>query len=402
MNKKDAIEILRKEVEIPDAVREKADAALAQIQSSRAGQRGKVLPYNQTSRPRKRSRKRVVLISAAAVASLFALTGAAAVYRNWSSSLSEGLHVSEEQKQELESNQMAAFAEQSCTDNGITVTAQQSITDNYYSHLSFKVEGYDLEEGAEPAFETIRITVDGRDDFSWSGSFYNGIVSDEYGRPALADGSSWESLETDENGVLIEPSYVMKDGSLEFQVTLAKTDEKGFFLNKPVHVELTNLGTAARAEYSPVLEGSWTFDWNLQGSGEAKEYDLNVPLGDSGAAVTHAEISPISLTAEYQFPRQEITDQYTDENGELQEYTLYEEPPALMGVRLKDGTSYPYLYMGPGSMGYKDESSDTYVYSFAIDRVLDPEHVECLLFLKEVPEGDGALEEASFYEVPLQ
>ena len=298
MNKKDAIEILRKEVEIPDAVREKADAALAQIQSSHAGQRGKVLPYNQTSRPRKRSRKRVVLISAAAVASLFALTGAAAVYRNWSSSLSEGLHVSEEQKQELESNQMAAFAEQSCTDNGITVTAQQSITDNYYSHLSFKVEGYDLEEGAEPAFETIRITVDGRDDFSWSGSFYNGIVSDEYGRPALADGSSWESLETDENGVLIEPSYVMKDGSLEFQVTLAKTDEKGFFLNKPVHVELTNLGTVARAEYSPVLEGSWTFDWNLQGSGEAKEYDLNVPLGDSGAAVTHAEISPISLTAE--------------------------------------------------------------------------------------------------------
>ena len=67
MNKKDAIEILRKEVEIPDAVREKTDAALAQIQSSRAGQRGKVLPYNQTSRPRKRSRKRVVLISAAAL-----------------------------------------------------------------------------------------------------------------------------------------------------------------------------------------------------------------------------------------------------------------------------------------------------------------------------------------------
>ena len=402
MKKQDAIEILQKEIEIPKTVLEKADAALKQIQDSSQGSGGKLLPYRRTARPGKHFRKRAAVAAAAAAISLFALTGAAAVYRNWSRSLSEGLHISEEQQQELESNQMASFVEQSCTDNGITVTAQQSITDNYYAHLSFKIEGYQLEAGAEPFLEVKNITVDGREDFNWSARFYNGIVSDGSGRPVLADGSSLESLETDENGLIPELSYTMEDGSLEYHMILSKTDEKGYFLDKPIHVELKNLGTVAKAEYFPDVEGDWTFDWTLQGHGIAKECDLNVPLGDSEATVTHVEISPISLTAEYQFPRQEITREYMDENQEVQKYTLFAEPPALKGVRLKDGTTYPSLYMGPGSMGYLDEDSDTYLYSFAIDRILDVEQVECLLFLKEASAEESSLETAEFYEVPIE
>ena len=73
-----------------------------------------------------------------------------------------------------------------------------------------------------------------------------------------------------------------------------------------------------------------------------------------------------------------------------------------MGVRLKDGTTYPSLCMGPGSMGYLDEDSDTYLYSFAIDRILDVEQVECLLFLKEASAEESSLETAEFYEVPIE
>lgn len=402
MKKQDAIEILQKEIEIPKTVQEKADAALKQIQDSSLGSGGKLLPYRQAARPGKHFRKRAAVAAAAAAISLFALTGAAAVYRNWSRSLSEGLHISEEQQQELESNQMASFVEQSCTDNGITVTAQQSITDTYYTHLSFKIEGYQLEAGAEPFLEVKNITIDGREDFDWNASFYNGIVSDGSSRPVLADGSSLESLETDENGLIPELSYTMEDGSLEYHMILSKTDEKGYFLDKPIHVELKNLGTVAKAEYFPDVEGNWTFDWTLQGHSITKECDLNVPLGDSGATVTHVEISPLSLTAEYQFPRQEITGEYMDENQEVQKYTFFTEPPALMGVRLKDGTTYPSLCMGPGSMGYLDEDSDTYLYSFAIDRILDVEQVECLLFLKEASAEESSLETAEFYEVPIE
>ena len=53
------------------------------------------------------------------------------------------------------------FADASVTDAGITVSAQQSITDNYYTYLSFKVEGYHLEDGKQPDFENVFVTVDG-------------------------------------------------------------------------------------------------------------------------------------------------------------------------------------------------------------------------------------------------
>ena len=59
--------------------------------------------------------------------------------------MKEELRISEEQQKNLEANGMAAFSDASVTDAGVTVTAQQSITDNYYTYLSFKVEGYSVE-----------------------------------------------------------------------------------------------------------------------------------------------------------------------------------------------------------------------------------------------------------------
>ena len=67
------------------------------------------------------------------------------------------------------------FADASATDAGVTVSAQQSITDNYYTYLSFKVEGYRLEDGKQPDFENVSVTVDGKQDFSSGSSFYSGI-----------------------------------------------------------------------------------------------------------------------------------------------------------------------------------------------------------------------------------
>lgn len=185
------------------------------------------------------------------------------------------------------------------------------------------------------------------------------------------------------------------------KMTLANTEERGFFYNKVLHVELQNLGTYTKAEYNPVLYGTWSFEWNLQGKECVKEYSLSAPLGETGATVTRAEITPISLYVEYDFPREEIPQIAYDENDEEIEFMTNAEPPQLMGVIMKDGTRHPFLFMGPGSTGYLDVDSNRYMTSFAIDRIIDEEQVESLLFRKSSPEGDEEFTPDNFYEVVL-
>lgn len=346
----------------------------------------------------RRSTKRKV-IAAAAVAAAVLVSGTAYAAVHWSRGLSESMHITEEQKTELEKTDIVSFVGQSVTKGDVTVSTEQCIVDNYCAYISFRVSGYQIGEGEEPGFDTIDVSLDGVSDmdensnFNWCGSFYNGLVSGPDGRAVYADGSA-----IPEEGNI--EKFVQDDGSMEF-ILILSTGEKGLFINKPVHVEFTGLGTVAKAEYAPVLEDSFAFDWTFAGSSEAKEVDLNEVLGDSGATVTHAEISPVSFCVTYDFPRIEVPIEAEDENGNVIERTEYKEPPAPMGVRMKDGTMYPYLFAGPGSLGYESEDSDKYIYRLGTDRVIDPEQVESILFLKSSPEGEGGLTEENFYMVPV-
>lgn len=422
MNRNDTIETLQMDVNIPDVVQKKANETFDKIRTNKAtvGADTNIIPYStkQTKGASTFPKRRIGVIAVVATLAL-ATVSVAAAYLNWSKSLSEGLQATDEQKVQMEENNMATFVNQASTVAGITVTAVQSITDNYYTHIAFKVEGYELGDGVQPDFETTNVTVNGKDDINSCASFYNGLIQGTDGKIANADGTPFD---TDENGGIIE-HYVMDDGSLEYQITLF-THEKGYFINKLIHVELSNLGTVSKAEYFNEINGTWSFDWNLQGSEDMKECSLNVPLGDTNATVVKAELSPISLRVEYEFPRQEVTETALDEmseearialeNGEeMPETALNEnseeasinlniEPPQLTGVKMKDGTLYPFLYLGPGTMGYVSEDSDLYMTAFAIDRIIDVEQVESLLFIKSYPENEEPLSEDNFYEVPIE
>lgn len=345
----------------------------------------------------RRSTKRKA-IAAAAVAAAVLVGGTAYAAVHWSRGLSESMHITEEQKTELEKTDIVSFVGQSVTKGDVTVSTEQCIVDNYCAYISFRVSGYQIGEGQEPGFGTINVSVDGKADmdensnFNWVGSFYNGIVMGPNGEAAYADG-------TTPDGDITE-RFVQDDGSMEF-ILILSTNEKGLFINKPVHVEFNGLGTVAKAAYTPDLEENFAFDWTFTGSSEAKEIDLNEVLGDSGATVTHTEISPVSFCVTYEFPRVEIPTEAVDENGNVIPMTEYKEPPAPKGVRMKDGTMYPYLLCGPGSMGYESKDSDTYCCRLSTDRVIDPDQVESILFLKSVPEGEGVLTEENFYMVPV-
>lgn len=429
MDKKDLIKALQMDVEIPEVVQDKAAEAFAKIRAlSREGQSetesdgyeswrdemkngGKYMrddirstkkgKKNVKGKRRKKegrsgqSVKRAAGIFLAAVVACAGITATAA-YFHWSRSVEEGMQVTEEQKVQLEEEHAVAFAMQECTKQGVTITAEQSITDNYFAHIVFRVDGYTLADGAEPAFESMDIKVDGTDDFDWTAEFYDGLITGPDGRAVYADGSP---IDYDSGESLAR--FVMKDGSLEYMITLACHD-KGYFINKPIHVELKNLGTVAKAEYLKTdVEDTWSFDWNLQGKDSVEVYALQAPLGDSGAVVTKAELSPVSIHAEYDFPMKQVTEEGIDENGQPIEVHTFAEPPFLSGVKMKDGTLYPYLMDG-GSMGYDNEDLNTYMVTFATDRIIDVEQVESLLFTKSYPDDGSVPTEENFYIVPVE
>lgn len=389
---RDIMDDLKKDLEIPDIVNKKADEAFNKIKTEcESGEKGSIVDM----KPKKYHTKRITVLVAAVVA-LCAVTAAAAVVR-WSHSLSEGLQASEEQMKQLETSGMNTFVEQPCTVNGVTVTAVQSITDNYYTYIAFKVEGFELKEGESPCFENINITLDGEQNFGYDASFWDGTVSDNEGNVMNADGSK---LKTDENGnILLD--YIMDDGSLEYQIILTNsTGDPGYFIGKKIHVELENLGTSEKADFSPAADGTWAFDWTLGGADTTRVCEMDQPLEDTGAVIKRLEISPISIVAEYDFPRQTVVEECIEENGEMGTFERYAEPPAVKGVKLKDGTVIKYLYGGPGGGGYDGAVGSKYITREAADRIIDPDEVESVLFLKDYTQWKD-IDSPEFIEVEL-
>lgn len=382
----DIVYKLQQDIEVPENVWGKYTGALSE------------LPDKPQERPLSIiSKKRMLPVAAAAALVIGTISISAAAHIQWSSGLEKGLQTTPEQRQELEDIQMASFVEQSVTQGEVTVTAKQSIVDNNFAYLSFKVEGYKVEDGMEPGFSGVNVVV-GNDmeqhSGGWNASFYNGLVQGADGKVIHDDGSPLTEGERE--------SYIMEDGSMEFQIMMM-SDKKGSFIDKPIHVELKDLGTY-KVKAGDILvdaEGEWNFDWVLTGSSEMEKYELNTRLEETGAAVVAAELSPISVSITFDFPRQQETEKGIDENGEEITLTTYKEPPYFTGVRLKDGTIYTGIAKG-GISGYTAENSDIYEHTAALNRMIDVEQVESLLFIKSCPEGEQPLTEEHLYFVPVK
>ncbi|MCM1263260.1 MAG: DUF4179 domain-containing protein [Butyrivibrio sp.] len=444
----DKMQILEKDIVIPDVVLKKAENAFdiihadekcrenqdleKEIRESRKAkkegeEKRKMIKVRESaikSNRRLKTRLKAACVLAAVLVLAFG-TACFAYHMNWSRGIENSLHATEEIKTQAEEIKLADFPEQSVTCNGITVTAKQSIVDNYYALLSFEVSGFELADNEEPAFEYMDALVDG-EFVSWDASFYDGVIAGDMGKAVYEDGTPLQTdadgrtisrykaedrgkavyedgtpLQTDSDGRTIS-RYKTEDGTLEYHMYLNAQNREGFFLNKPVSVKLKNLGTYTnRGEYENRMAGEWSFNWTLQGSDEIYKAECNAPLGDTGVTVTGVEISPISIKAVYDAPRQTIQEEAAHaETGETFLHETYVEPPALVGVRMKDGTAYPYLYMGPGQMGYMSKDSSQYVYMFAVDRILDVNQVDAFLFQKsESGERTGTEDDCYVVEI---
>ncbi|MCC8105262.1 MAG: DUF4179 domain-containing protein [Clostridiales bacterium] len=373
---------------------------------------------NRRFRAGKRStRKRALTVGiAAACAVMICGVGVVAAYRQWSRSVEKGMQADEEQLANLEAEQMLSVSGTSVTNQGVTITSEEAIVDSHYAYLVFKVEGYTLEEGAQPEFTNVDVSASDGEDLYLEGSgatscnFYNGLIVGENGRAVNADGS--EIKEDEDGNWLLQ--YVQDDGSLEYCITLYSTTE-GAFIGRDLRIEFQGLGSYVEnteEEIRTDVDGTWDFDLTLSGSPNTTTYDLDAVLEDSGATVIQAVLSPLSATIYYEFPYSEYTVEAEDEDGMTRITTLFDEAPAFIGFRMKDGTDIRYL-TGGGSNGYDNDRNDIengemliYRVIQGYGRVIDVDEIESLLFLKSYPEesegGETDLSDENLYIVTLK
>lgn len=375
-------ETLQMEIALPAVVQQRADAVFEQIQREHTG------------KGEKRIRKSMWGSVAAAMLALSTVTVCAAAYMNWSSGMEEQFDATDEQKAFLEEQEMVKPMSSSVTKEGVTVTAQQSIADSRFAHLSFRVEGYEVKEGGilQPDFEKVHVTVDGKEGFLLKHAFFNNwhITDDE--RTYTNDDTP---IQERRDGTLVE-RYRNDDGSMEYIITVMKDLEEHSLIGKKVHVELENLGAHVRYSnaYRKEIEAVWSFDFTLDGSDQVRSEEMSQPLGDSGATVTKVELSPISFYVEYEYALPSI-----EMKGNHGVWTVGGVPP-LVGVRLKDGTMINGA-MGGASEGYSDEAG-SYVYYGTINRIIDPQEVDTLLFFKSaLYEMEGTRPKEEYYSVPF-
>ncbi|MCD7736684.1 MAG: DUF4179 domain-containing protein [Lachnospiraceae bacterium] len=460
----EVIEVLRGDIEIPEAVKQKANETFSKIhqkteaneafseihqktektvyeeahmrenhernESSFAGNTlsGNIVANDsggQTQRNSRRSgagkkgvRKRVLTVGiAAACAVMICGVGVVAAYRQWSRSVEKGMQADEEQLADLEAEQMLSVSGTSVKNHGVTITSEEAIVDSHYAYLVFKVEGYTPEEGTQPEFTSVDVSAsDGKDLYlegsgSTSCHFYNGLIVGENGKAVNADGSE---IKEDENGNWLL-QYVQDDGSLEYCITLYSTVENAF-IGRNLHIAFQELGSYmenTEEEIRTDVDGTWDFDLTLSGSPNTTAFDLDAVLGDSGATVIQVILSPLSATIYYEFPYSEYTVEAEDEDGMTRITTLFEEAPAFIGFRMKDDTDIRYL-TGGGSNGYdNDMNNETgnsektfYRVIQGYGRVIDVDEIESLLFLKSYPEesedGETVLSDENLYIVTLE
>ncbi len=451
----EVIDVLRRNIEIPAGVKQKANKAFSRIHQETEATADSKIPEKesmhekeymrenpkrkgnslngsiavnvtagQTQKSSRRSgsgrkgnRKHALVVGiAAACAVMICGAGVMAAYRQWSRSVEKGMQADEDQLADLEAEQMLSVSGISMTDQGVTITSEEAIVDNHYAYLVFKVEGYTLEEGAQPEFANVDVSASDGEDLYLEGSgstarnFYNGLIVGENGKSVNADGSE---IKEDENGNWLL-QYVQDDGSLEYCITLYSTTE-GAFIGRDLHIEFQGLGSFienSEEEIRTDIGGSWSFDLTLSGSPNTTTYDLDVELGDSGATVIQAVLSPLSATIYYEFPYSEYTIEAEDEDGLTRITTLFDEAPAFIGFRMKDGTDIRYL-TGGGSNGYDNDMNDTengeksiYRVIQGYGRVIDVDEIESLLFVKTWPgeseDGEAVLSDENLYIVTLE
>lgn len=342
-----------------------------------------------------KSKKKFVLIAVAATLVLGITVFAAATH--YSFGFLQKMNIGEKQMNKLQNSDSSLITMPNVSDthDGITVSTAQCLYDGNSVRMSFYVEGYELENDVEPELEHINILLDGEQGYNYDWNFFDGIDWTDRKNPVMADGSP---VLEDENGNYIH-NYRIADGKMEIDLNWSPYVEGGKrfseddLIGKKITVIMQNFGDK---------KGKWTLEWELKKTEEGKKFVLNSELGDTGIKVNDVTLYSASAIINFDFPKKEIKTDAYDENGKLVQTTDFDEPPELIGVKLKDGTLVTDINDG-GSGGYENGNMNEFVSRTNFSKILDTDEIDSLLFIKEYPEnGNIKITEKNCYVVKLK
>lgn len=369
--------------------------ALGKIQLSNDGQKRIMEKLKNKRRDEYKMKSKKLIPIAIAATLVLGITAFAAV-RGWSEGFLQKMNITEGQMKQLQGSDTSAVAMPNVSDthDGITVSTAQCLYDGNFVRMAFYVEGYDIENTMEPELEHINILVDGQEGHNYDWCFFNGIDWTDRDNPVMADGSP---VKEDEDGEYI-PNYRIADGKMEINLNWAPYVESGKRLsgkeleNKKITVLFQNFGGK---------KGIWKLEWTMKNSQEGTLFAPNEELGDTGITINEVTLYAASATVKYAYPKREVEIDAYDEAGNVRKTTDFEEPPELIGVKLKDGTLLTNINDG-GSGGYENGNTDEFVARVNFSKILNTDEVDSLLFIKNYPEnGKIKITEEDCYVVKL-
>ncbi len=305
-----------------------------------------------------------LMIAMAVMLVLTLATAVAAGIVGWRRGLEERLGVTEEVREAYGDSALFDEPGLRAEQDGVAVTLDECIVDSGVAYMAFRVHGWQPRlaggegESRVPQFDGLQVEMDGMEELTFiEGLFFDGLDSE--GR--LADGSR------PQNGDVLP--YVNEDGDLVYIVRLFSNQEDFAFAGRKIRVTLRDLGVSS-SWYQRALvdaEGPWVFDWTLRGDTRQRTLEgLDAPLGDTGAVLESARLSPVSVSL------------CLRGEGAV---------PWFCGFRLKDGTVLETL----AERGYADEEAADGLYrqKWMLSRIVDPAQVQSLLLA--LPEEGAAL-----------
>ncbi len=370
-------DILSEDFELPDIVKVKMENAFDTIRTE-----DRMATSNKKQNHTKRTKSfRHATIAAACICLL--LVGSTTVYAAyqyfWGRGMQGTLQATTDQQQTLINSGMATvfeskeqFSDIAVTENGVTVTPKTLIVNEKLLYLSLSVDGYQLKAGEAPCFKSIDVHLGDNPDTkdSWinvlGASFYDGIIPDKDGTNMYDDGTP---LQYDENGSLIF-HYTDEDGTMEYIITAMVSVANDNLLGETLHINLTNLGTVKKAEYTDNLTGNWNFTIPLPETSSMELYHVNQAVEGTTCVVDSVELSPVAIKINYALSEKIVLQE--DEDA----------VPQFHGVIYKDGTEIPYLKNG-GMFGFTDETCQNAYDIHAFNRVIQPEQVAGILLRTE-------------------
>lgn len=197
----------------------------------------------------------------------------------------------------------------------------------------------------------------------------------EDGRGIYDDGSE---IDMNENGSIVE-RYVDENGNLDYVIVAMVSGFEDSLLGQTLHVELRNLGTVYKTDYTDDIRAEWNFNFELPQTTNANHIEVGREVEGMPFIVDSIDLSPVSIKINYSVVGDEIPD-----TPRIEGKVIPNDVPLFNGVVLKDGSR---LFLADGGMnGYTDETW-RYAYEIsAFDRVIDPNEVAAIL-VEEIDSG---------------